>query len=342
MRGPRAYLNAIRHPEGFHGHGRPSDFFEGWYVKLVSADLRQRYAVIPGIFRGPRADRGVGDHAFVQVLNGITGEASYHRFEADDFEASATSFDVRVGPNHFSADGFTLDLPELVGTVNVTSPLDPWPVTARSPGIMGWYGLVPFMECFHGVVSFGHDLSGSVVSPASGAASSGKRTISFEGGRGYIEKDWGSAFPAGYVWLNSNHIVAEPESCFIGSVAIIPWLRRPFRGFLIGLRRKGELLTWTTYNRSVEKVLSITDTHIDWSVEGPHGVIEVHALRQRGGLLHAPLRTAMLERVDETLDATLELRYTNRHGRVSLESQALCAGMEVFGDTDRLLDMAGH
>ncbi|MDA3022164.1 MAG: hypothetical protein O2943_05800 [Actinomycetota bacterium] len=37
-----------------------------------------------------------------------------------------------------------------------------WPVTWRSPGIMGWYGLVPFMERYHGIVSFGHGLSGNL------------------------------------------------------------------------------------------------------------------------------------------------------------------------------------
>ena len=35
---------------------------------------------------------------------------------------------------------------------------------------------------------------------------------------------------AGYVWMASNHIDSDPEASFIGSVAIIPWLGRAFRG----------------------------------------------------------------------------------------------------------------
>ena len=58
----------------------------------------------------------------------------------------------------------TLDLPEssLRGRVDFVTGPDPWPVTLRSPGIMGWYAWVPVMETYHGVVSFGHDLAGSL------------------------------------------------------------------------------------------------------------------------------------------------------------------------------------
>jgi hypothetical protein len=88
------------------------------------------------------------------------------------------------------------------------------------------------MECFHGIVSFGHSLGGTL--------SVEGKPVDFGGGRGYIEKDWGTAFPAGYVWLNSNHIDTDPRACLIASVAIIPWLKASFRGFIVGLRREGE------------------------------------------------------------------------------------------------------
>lgn len=325
MRTPAAWLRGVQHPEAFHGDGVSGGYFEGWYIKLVSADRMQRWAVIPGIFR---AEDGSAE-AFVQVLDGLTGRSWYHRFEAEQFAASARTFDVSVGPNRFSSTGATLDLPQLRGTITYTSPLDPWPVTVREPGIMGWYGLVPLMECFHGIVSFGHGLSGTL--DIEGARRS------FDGGRGYIEKDWGKAFPAGYVWLASNHIDSDPDASLIASVAIIPWLRGSFRGYIGGLRHSGRLHRWTTYNRSRERRLEIDDSHVRWSLEGPDGVLELEAERVRGGLLHAPLRTAMHQRVEETLDARIHLRHTSPEGRVLLEGTAQCAGLEVFGDTDRLL-----
>lgn len=333
MRSPAAWLRGVRHPEAYHGNGVRRGFFEGWYVKLVSADRRQRWAVIPGIFRG--LDRGDtrDDEAFVQVLDGLTGRSWYHVYPPESFAADSRRFDVRVGPNRFSADGAELDLPQLRGGIRFTTPLAPWPVTLREPGIMGWYGLVPFMECFHGIVSFGHGLDGVLDVEGSPA--------DFAGGRGYIEKDWGQAFPSGYVWLASNHLDTDTgedaDASLIASVAIIPWLRGSFRGSIIGFRHGGRLHKWTTYNRSRERLLEIDDERVRWSVEGPDGTLELEAIRSRGGLLHAPLRSAMHQRVEETLDARVHVRHLASDGSVLKEGVAECAGLEVFGDIDRLL-----
>src|SRR6188768_1283396 len=90
MRTPGAWLRGVRHPEAFHGHGVRSGFFEGWYIKLVSADKSQRWAVIPGVFRGLAGD-AERDEAFVQVLDGLEGRSWYHRFPMDQFTASAAT-----------------------------------------------------------------------------------------------------------------------------------------------------------------------------------------------------------------------------------------------------------
>jgi hypothetical protein len=320
----------VRHPEAFHGTGVTKEFFEGWYIKLVSADLSQRWAVIPGIFRGLRGASGeeTRDEAFVQVLDGTTGRAWYHRYDVSEFEASDDHFEVRVGPNRFSTAGIHLETEQLTGDISFTAELDPWPVTFRAPGAMGWYGHVPFMECFHAVVSFGHGLTGELTVERS--------QHSFTGGRGYIEKDWGKAFPDAYVWLASNHIDTAPDASLIGSVAVIPWLGGAFRGFLVGLKHGGKLYRWSTYTRAREVALEVDDTHVRWSLTGRDGTLELIATRARGGLLMAPQRHAMLERVEETLDARVHVKHTDAHGNVLLEGIALATGLEIVGDIDRL------
>lgn len=326
MRTPLQFFKGIFHPEAFHGHGRSKRYFEGWYVKVVSADQKTRWAVIPGVFLG--LDGGVNE-AFIQLLDGSTGRSWYHKFETSEFSASADEFDVTLGKNHFSSKGVTLDLPELRGSIRFESALDPWPVKPLSPGIMGWFGAVPFMECFHGIVSFGHGLSGTL--QVEGVEQS------FDAGRGYIEKDWGKAFPDGYIWLASNHIDGAPDAALIGSVAIIPWLGGAFRGFIVGLKHGGTLHRWTTYNRATQRQLEVDDSHVRWALEGPDGVIELEAERVRGGLLKAPQRKAMLERVEETLDARVHIRHTDPHGKVLLEGTAHATGLEIVGDIDRLI-----
>ena len=326
MRTPLQFFKGIFHPEAFHGHGRSKRYFEGWYVKVVSADQKTRWAVIPGVFLG--LDGGVNE-AFIQLLDGSTGRSWYHKFDTSEFSASADEFDVTLGKNHFSSKGLTLDLPELRGSISFESALDPWPVKPLSPGIMGWFGAVPYMECFHGIVSFRHDLAADL-------AVEGKQ-VSFAGGRGYIEKDWGRAFPSGYVWLHSNHIDSDPDASLIGSVAIIPWIGRPFRGYIVGLKHSGKLHRWTTYNGAKEIELTITDTHVQWQLSSKDGLLTLSADRVRGGLLHAPIRTEMHQRVDETLDAVIHIKHTDRDGRVLLEGKALVGAMEVHGDLKRLL-----
>ena len=326
MTNPVSFARGVAHPEAFHGSGKTAKFFEGWYNKLVSADTAQRWAVIPGIFRGLD---GHTHEAFVQVLDGATGRSWYHRFDIDDFEASQSEYRVRVGDNHFSHEGVTLALPQLQGTLSYTTPLVPWPVTWREPGIMGWYGLVPFMECFHGIVSFGHELTGSL--HVEGSATD------FSSGRGYIEKDWGQAFPESYVWLHSNHIEDHPDASLIGSVAIIPWIGRPFRGFIAGLHHSGRLHRWTTYNKTTELKLHIDSSHVRWELDGPDGILRLEAERVGGGALHAPVREAMHQRVEETLNATIAITHISPQGTTVMDSLGRVGAMEVYGDTTRLL-----
>ena len=330
MQSLAAFIRGVKHPAAFHGVGKTNNFFEGWYVKIVSADQSQRWAVIPGIFRGLKnGDAPAADQAFIQVLDGNTGRSWFHEFDVADFSADTDSFNVRIGANHFDSTGVTLDLPQLKGRINYESALDPWPVTFASPGIMGWYGLVPFMECFHGIVSFGHGLSGNV--DVEGTA------VDFGAGRGYIEKDWGRAFPAGYIWMQTNHFASAPDASLIASVAIIPWLGGAFRGYIVGFKHSGRLHKFTTYNKSREQLLTVDDTHVRWNLTGPDGTLEISAERAAGGLLHAPLRSAMHKRVEETMLATVRVRHLDVSGAVIFEDVGTCAAMEVFGDLERLL-----
>ena len=155
-------LRSIWRPALYHGHGKRPPFFEGWYFKLVDAGEQHRYAVIPGVFIGSEPG---ASHAFVQTLDGATGATAYHRYPFEAFQAARDEFDIRVGPNHFRADRIELDIdrPEgrMAGELRFSGGT-PWPVTLTSPGIMGPYAFAPFMECYHGVLSFDHSIAGQL------------------------------------------------------------------------------------------------------------------------------------------------------------------------------------
>lgn len=323
----KRWIYETLHPEIYHGHDRQPPFFEGWYYRLINATEDRRYAVIPGIFLGQNS------HAFIQVLEGHTRRTAYHVFPADQFQADRQRFEVRIGENTFTQDGLclALDRPEPLGRIHGElrfQGVQPWPVTWISPGIMGWYTWVPSMECYHGVLSFDHSLHGPL--EVEGQAHS------FDGGRGYIEKDWGKSFPAGYIWFQSNHF-DTPGVCLTASIAIIPWLRTSFRGFIIGLWQNSRLYRFATYTGARTERLELRDNRITWVVADRHMRLELEAEQADGGLIYGPTRHDMGKRVDETLDAVIHVRLSQRDGRLLFEGLGRHAGLEINGDIPRLL-----
>jgi hypothetical protein len=209
--------------------------------------------------------------------------------------------------------------------------ITPWPVTLTSPGIMGWYGWVPFMECYHGVLSMDHVLQGAF-------DVDGER-IDWTGGRGYIEKDWGRSFPLAWIWLQTNHF-SRPATSLTASVAIIPWLRRSFRGTIVGLWYQGRLYRFATYTGAEIERLQVTDEHVDWVVRDRLYRLEMRAARAQGGLLRGPSEADMGVRVPETLQATVDVRLTELGGGqegLRFSDTGRYAGLEVAGDLERLL-----
>lgn len=78
----------------------------------------------------------------------------------EKFQADKGKFHVVLPGMELSDKGIKIDL-QIDENVRIScdlryGPTKPWPVTALSPGVMGPYGLVPFLECYHGVVSMDH------------------------------------------------------------------------------------------------------------------------------------------------------------------------------------------
>ena len=325
------FLQSALYPERFHGFDKEPPFFEGWYYKIVDPSEQTRLAVIPGVLLSADESK---QHAFIQVLDGQTGEANYHSYPMQKFWAARDKLDIRIGPNRFTADYLALELEEqgqtLSGTVRFEG-TTPWPVTLTSPGIMGWYGWLPFIEFYHGVVSLDHALRGTL-------ALNGEQ-VDFTGGRGYVEKDWGKSSPSGYIWMQSNHF-EEPGTSLTASVAIIPWGKNAFRGFIIGFWHAGELYRFATYTDAKEDLLEVDDGQVRWSLKNKRYRLELQADRAAGGLLHLPTRTEMHKRLSETMQASVNVRLTSIDGgqeEVIFAGLGRNAGLEVYGDLERLL-----
>ena len=115
-------------------------------------------------------------------------------------------------------------------------------------------------------------------------------------------------------------------------------MRSEFRGFVVGLKHRGRLFRFATYTGAQTVSLDIDDDVVRWTMRTKlGGQLDITAERQRGGLLHAPVRTEMHQRVEETLDARLHVRLIAPSGAVILDDVGEVAGLEVHGDIPRLL-----
>ena len=174
--------------------------------------------------------------------------------------------------------------------------MNPWPVRVVSPGVMGWFAWVPGMECYHGIVSMDHSLRGSL-------AVNGQK-MDFDGGRGYMEKDWGRAMPRAWVWMQSNHF-EKPGTGFTFSIADIPWGKHYFKGFLGGLLLDGHLYRFATYTGARLHDFTVASDSVHFVLSDLQKRLFVTAHSAQGVDLRAPTTRQMDRRIQETLSASM-------------------------------------
>ncbi len=286
-------LKAIWNPELYHGWGKKKKFFEGWYYKIVSKDQDHAFAFIPGI----AMDENGLKQAFIQILDGKKFNSNYIKFSFDKFKANPLVHDVRIVNNRFKLNSIELDLPNIKGKLLFKN-LTPWSKSFFSPGIMGPFSFLPFMECYHGILSMNHSISGELTI--------NKKRINFDNGRGYTEKDWGHSFPLGYVWMQSNHF-SNKNISFKLSVAKIPLRGFSFIGFIAGIYINGNIIEFTTYNFSKLKKCSISKEEVLIEMENNNYKIIVKAIRSKSTKLTAPIQGFMDSRIEESMNSIINL-----------------------------------
>jgi tocopherol cyclase len=305
--------------EVFQGSLTKKNYFEGWYFKHISHDKKSVYAFIPGVSLAAN-----NAHSFIQIINGVTGETHYISYDINDFIWEKEDLWVKVGNSVFTDKFIDIDIEDK--SIRVSGRLEysnmvKYPKTILSPSIMGWYSYIPFMECNHGIVSVNHSLDGVL--------NFNGNSVDFGGGKGYIEKDWGTSFPEAWIWLHSNTFNTENASLFV-SVAKIPWLGRFFMGFICFLYVDGKFYRFSTYNNS--KILSITyeDRVLSIRLENNLYVLNVVATHQRSGVLKAPSFGEMNRHIKESIDSTVHIQLFDKSNRMIFEDNGVRAGLEII------------
>ena len=317
-------LNAFFNPEQFQGWGKKKNYFEGWYFKLISADEKNAFAFIPGI----AMDAAGNQHTFIQVLDGRKQTSTYHKFPINEFIPEQKKFAIAIGDNNFSEQQLQLNLPKIKGTLNFSGNVL-WPKPWYSPGIMGPFAFVPFMECYHGIVSMDHIIRGEL--EIDGA------TVDFSNGRGYMEKDWGRSFPSAYFWMQSNHF-SEAGISLKCSVAKIPWLRSSFVGFIAGVWLKDRLIRFTTYNQSKLRKSFANEKEVEIVLENKNYLLEILAHRNNTTQLASPINGFMNGRIEESMTSSIAVMLTDKkNNKILLSDTGNNAGLEVAGNIQEII-----
>ena len=314
----------IYNPEIFQGNLNMKNYFEGWYYKHVSQDEDQIYSFIPGISLS-----GNDSHAFIQVINGISGKSKYITYSLKEFSSDTKRLYLKIGESVFTDKHIDLKINHQ--DINVAGHVDyfniiKYPSSLFSPGIMGWYSFVPRMECKHGIVSVNHNLEGSI--------KVNEHNIDFDGGKGYIEKDWGTSFPEAWLWIQANNF-NDPDTSFTFSVAKIPWRGKFFIGFIAFLFYNKRFYKYSTYNNSLIKEINHTGDTIKLKLKNHSSILEVSVSKNTFGELKAPVSGDMTRRIKESIDSLVNLRLFNKNHNLIYDDTSNRAGLEVI---DKIFD----
>ncbi len=315
----------IYKPEIFQGNLRKRNYFEGWYFKHVSRDINHIWSFIPGVSLTEK-----DPHAFIQVINGITGESEYISYPLNEFIWERNKLYLKVGNSVFTETFIDLKIEnenlKVSGRLEYTNIIK-YPVSLISPGIMGWYSFVPFMECKHGIVSVNHDVTGNI--------SVNGDTVDFDEGKGYIEKDWGTSFPEAWLWIQTNNFTNQDTS-FSFSVAKIPWIGKFFIGFIAFLYYNKKFFTFSTYNNSVITEMNHTGESIYLTLKNASSILKVTATKKTFGELRAPASGDMSRRIKESIDSEVTLSLFDKQYNLIYADSAKRAGLEVI---DKIFDL---
>lgn len=326
-------LKAIRNPDIYHGKNRKSNFFEGWYFKIVQPRTGNTVCFIPGVFI---SDITGHSHSFIQVLKGNENNFKYLSFKEEKFKASTSEFNVKVDENYFSLNDINLNIDEqhekIFGTLYFDNIIR-WPDSFLNPGSMGFYNYFNFMECYSQVCAVDGIVKGKL--------SINDESIDFTGGKLYIEKNWGKAFPYSYIWVQGNSFEGGDGSvtCSIGHIPL-PFPFKSFTGFLIGLYAKGKFYKFTSINKNTlsinheNKKIVLETCNKDYLLK-IEGFFEEDTFMN----LYAPKDGSMIPIASETLNGNLIVTlYDRKMNYIIFDDKCSSAGIEFSQNYSNLIN----
>lgn len=310
-------LNKLCHPEIFQGKYKRKRYFEGWYYKLTDSKGERTISVIPGV--------SIGEwdaHAFIQVID-QDNKVHYFRYDLNEFNYNEKLFEIMIGDNYFSKSRVRLNLVnhnlKIRGDLYFNNIME-FPKTCICLGVMGPFLYIPWMECYHDIISLQHDIAGHLLIS--------DKKVEFSGGVGYIEKNWGKSMPSSWIWMQSNHFHPDDVSISL-EIGKIPCLSGSFIGFIVLFRYKDRIFRFTTYSGARIRRLYYSSNKLKVTVQDCRFRLEMIVTHSEGGILKAPVNGRMSRDIVESNNAVVKVRFSDRKGNILYEGIGMNAGLEI-------------
>lgn len=367
-------LKRIFNPILFQGNLNKTNYFEGWYYKNVSDDEKTIVSFIPGISLFEN-----DEHSFIQYIYKSIDENSkeiletgYCRYSIDNFSYNDNPFKVQIGKSVFTENFVQINIEDeslsFMGQLDFGL-LTPIKKSITMPNIMGYFGYIPAMECYHGLISMKHSVNGQIAinhknesltkqlfepettieqteynltEQTSSSANSSK--IEELGNTSKITKttltiDFNNG--SGYIekdWGTSfprKYIWMqcnhfENESVsIVFSVADIPFGKKSFEGYLCNFCINGEEYRFATYNKSILNINHISDDNFSLSLENKKAKITITAKINNAGVLIAPKHGEMKNQIKEELSGGIDIVFKDKKTNHDFVGKGRSAGIEI-------------
>ena len=296
--------------------------FENWYFKLVDEKKEQTLGLLIEIQSTKQ-----GKEVTIQVVGNVVHEEICVHYPLESVKSRET--EIQIEDNVLGLEQITLNIKKenfhLKGELilNHHKRLTP---SFWTPGLMGPYKYLPFLESYHEVISLDHTLMGSLWL-------NGNKIV-FDEGKGYIEKSWGKTTPNVWLWAQCNQFKNKDVALMIG-VARLPIFFDYYTCFAIPIYYKDQLEIFSNYKGGHLSKLYRYKEYVHLIITQKNKVLDIKIYGSGEKSCTASKSSHMIRDVYACDTAKIEVLITENGQTVFEEVGTLCE-LEMGGNTSKL------
>ena len=296
--------------------------FETWYFNLVNKTQTLILEFIVSFYK---------DEIHQEVhLTIDSNEKKYRRkikFKEEQFSTSKTS--VQIGASQLGSEGMILQIEEdeldIKGEVRFAEQIT-LKQSAMHSGLMGPFKYLPFLHSYHEVIALTHTLAGEICING--------EVIDFTGGKGYIDKEWGKAYPNVWIWAQCNQFKQSDMAMMLGVMRHQLFLDYQ-TSFVVPIYYQGQLEVFANYNGGHIAKLYRYKGYIHIVITQKNKLLDLKIYGQDEVDLAMSRNAHMIKDVYNCMNAKIEVKLT-QNGMVLLEKTGYDVQLEIGGNTSKL------